>query len=225
MLIGGRCGAPNATTRGALAPEEACVAAVAAAAAALLLAAALNLATAGIVAAYLVLQVAYNHVLKFMRVADIAAIAAGFVLRALAGGVAIGVRISPWLLLATALLALFLAIAKRRGQVIALAGGSRARRRTVERYTLGGLDRALDAVTAATLVVYTAYGLVGAPTRWMLLTLPFVVFGVLRVRGALRAASRGTDDPALLALRDAAVLVAIAAWAATAATVAELAGA
>jgi 4-hydroxybenzoate polyprenyltransferase len=208
--------------RGALAPRTALASAAVVAGAALMLAGLVNDGSVRLVAAYLALQVAYSYGLKRIVVLDLAAIALGFVLRAAAGGVAVDVRVSPWLLIATGSLALFLGCAKRRGELTRRPRPGAPQRAVLSRYSVALLDRAILATTGATLAIYVAYAAIGAPTRWMLVTVPFVVYGMLLVVAAVRHDPAQTDDPALLVLRDRRVLWCVTLWAtcATAVTLA-----
>jgi 4-hydroxybenzoate polyprenyltransferase len=205
--------------RGDLSPRRAVAAAGGAAIAALALAELVNPGSVAVVAAYLVLQVAYSTGLKLVAFLDVLAIAAGFVLRAAAGGVAIAVPVTPWLLVSTGLLALFLGLAKRRGELFAGGLG----RPGLARYSLPALDRALDTVAAVTVAVYVAYVFAGAPSPWMAITVPFVVFGLLRVRAALRRDPLATEDPAEMVLRDRVLGTCVALWAISAAAIAVVA--
>jgi 4-hydroxybenzoate polyprenyltransferase len=208
--------------RGALAPGVALAWAAPVAGASLLIAGFVNDGSVALVAGYLALQIAYSYGLKRVVVLDLLAITLGFVLRAAAGGVAVDVRISPWLLIATASLALFLGCAKRRGEMARPTRAGIPRRAVLDRYSIALLDHSLVGMTAATLAIYVAYAGFGAPTRWMLVTVPFVVYGMLRVMAAIRRDPAQTD-PALLVLRDRPALICVALWALCATTVALLA--
>jgi 4-hydroxybenzoate polyprenyltransferase len=209
--------------RGALAPRTATRAAALAGLLGLGLAAALNLETLAAVAGFVALQVAYSTVLKHVLFVDVMAIAAGFVLRAAAGGLAIDVPISSWLLLCTGMLAVFLALTKRRGEAVALGGGAQPSRPVLQDYSVALLDELIAVVTPATVVSYAAWAVIGASTDWMLLTVPFVLYGIFRVLFLIHHRSEQTEEPALVVWRDAPLLVCVLAWGATAAVVAALA--
>lgn len=136
------------------------------------------------ITAYAVLQIAYNLRLKRMVILDIGAIAAGFVLRAYAGAAATGIILSPWFLLCTAMLALFLGVEKRKAELrlVSINGGKT--RTVLKRYSLPLLHRMENVVTTSSVVTYALWcsGPVvhGATTSWMLLTLPFVLYGIFR---------------------------------------------
>lgn len=136
------------------------------------------------ITAYAVLQVAYNLRLKKTVILDIGAIATGFVLRAFAGAAATGIVLSSWFLLCTAMLALFLGIEKRKAELrLAQIKGSKPRS-VLKRYSPALLGRMENVVTTGTVVTYALWSsgpyLNGASTSWMLLTLPFVLYGVFR---------------------------------------------
>jgi 4-hydroxybenzoate polyprenyltransferase len=114
---------------------------------------------------------------------DVLSLAAGFVIRAAAGGFAVDVRISEWLLVCTTLLALFVGLVKRRTE-LATAGKSGAKqRRILEHYSLDLLDQMIAVVAGATVVAYLSYAAtVHGEGRgpWMMLTIPFVLYGLFR---------------------------------------------
>jgi 4-hydroxybenzoate polyprenyltransferase len=210
--------------RGDLSPRTALVAAAASAAAALLLGALANLIVLGVIAGFLVLQLCYSRWLKHMLFIDVMCIAAGFVLRALAGLAAVDVGVSPWLLTATALLALFLGFAKRRGEVVALGGAAHPTRPVLEQYSLALLDELIMVVTPSMVVVYALYCVLGARTQYMLLTLPFVLYGIFRMLFMIHHRSRFTEDPATAVWLDRPLLVDIALWIVVAGLVSVLSG-
>jgi decaprenyl-phosphate phosphoribosyltransferase len=138
----------------------------------------------GALVAYAILQILYNIKLKHTVIIDVVAIAAGFVLRALAGAAATGITISAWFLLCTAMLALFLGIEKRKAElrVIKLKGGET--RRVLYRYSQPLLIRMESTVTTGAIMCYILWSagpvVQGASTPWMMLTIPFVVYGIFR---------------------------------------------
>jgi 4-hydroxybenzoate polyprenyltransferase len=136
------------------------------------------------ITAYALLQVAYNLRLKRIVILDIGAIATGFVLRALGGAAATGVVLSSWFLLSTAMLALFLGIEKRKAELrLTQLKGSKPRS-VLKRYSLPMLTRMENVVTSSTVVTYALWSsgpyMRGASTSWMLLTLPFLLYGIFR---------------------------------------------
>jgi len=133
---------------------------------------------------YALLQVAYNLKLKRTVILDVVAIAMGFVFRAFAGGAATGIPLSPWFLLCTAMLALFLGVEKRKAELrlIKVSGGKT--RAVLKRYSFGLLDRMESVVTNGAILTYAIWSsgpqVNGASTPWMMLTLPFVMYGIFR---------------------------------------------
>lgn len=206
--------------RGDLSPVAALVAAALATVAALALALALNLETGAAIAGFLVLQVAYSNKLKHVLFIDVMAIAAGFVIRAAAGGLAIEVPVSSWLLLCTGLLAIFLGFTKRRGEAVALGGSSQPSRKVLENYSVGLLDELIAVVTPAMVVSYALYAVTGAESDTMLLTVPFVIYGVFRVLFLIHHRPGETEDVALVVWKDRPLLVCVLMWALCAAVIA-----
>lgn len=163
------------------------------------------------------LQLAYSFGLKRVVLVDLLAIAALFVVRAAAGAAAVDVRISPWLLLCTALLALFLALAKRRGELVLVGADATPGRPVLEGYSLAFVDQLLAVVAASTLIAYSLYTF-NAHSEAMMLTVPFVVFGLFRYLLLVHRHDIG-EEPENVLLSDVPILATIAAWAATAAAV------
>ena len=184
----------------------------------LALAALLGFASVVFLVAFASLQIAYTLRLKYVQFVDVLAIAGFFVLRAAAGAAAVNVRISPWLLLCTALLATFLGLAKRRGELV-LVDAARAPGRTVlSYYSRAVVDPLLVASAAAAMGAYVLYCLTGRDSTDMVVTVPFVAFGVLRYLRLVRRDDVG-EEPEEVLLTDVPILLAVAGWALTAATV------
>lgn len=134
--------------------------------------------------AYALVQIAYNLRLKRTVILDIVAIATGFILRAYGGAAAVGVDLSPWFLLCTAMLALFLGVEKRKAELRLSQIRGKKTRSVLKRYSLPLLTRMESTVTTGTVLTYSLWSsgpqLSGASTPWMMLTLPFVVYGIFR---------------------------------------------
>ena len=111
---------------------------------------------------------------------DVLAIGSLFVIRAAAGAAAVDVRISPWLLLCTALLALFLALAKRRGELMLVGAQRTPGRPVLEGYSLELVDQLLAIVASSTVIAYSVYTFTARDSKAMIATVPFVIFGVFR---------------------------------------------
>jgi len=145
---------------------------------------ALRLPVGGIVAGYLALQLGYSLLLKHVVIVDVLCIAASFVLRAGAGAAAVEVEFSSWLLICTALLALFLALAKRRHELL-LVENAHNHRRSLADYSPQMLDQMIAVVTASTLVAYCIYTIwpetvAKFGTDSLKYTIPFVLYGIFR---------------------------------------------
>jgi 4-hydroxybenzoate polyprenyltransferase len=196
--------------RGELSPRAACVLAAALALAALTLAGALGPPSLACLAAFVALQAAYSLGLKTFELVDVLAIAGLFVLRASAGAIAVDVRISEWLLLCTFLLALFVALGKRRAE-LGLDGVHA--RPALDGYSVALVDQLLAIVAAATIAAYTGYALAAHDTRWLVATVPLVVYGLFRYLLLLHRRGLGEEPEALL-VEDLPLLATVAAWAA-----------
>jgi 4-hydroxybenzoate polyprenyltransferase len=169
-----------------------------------------------VAAAYLALFALYTHTLKHVVILDVMSIAIGFVLRAVAGGLVIGVPVSDWLLVCTILLALFLGLAKRRHEITMLADGASGHRRILEEYDPYLLDQMIAIVAAATLVVYIIY--CASPetaerfgTSLLVLTTPFPIYGIFRYLYLVHR-KHGGGSPSDLLLRDRPLLGCVALW-------------
>jgi 4-hydroxybenzoate polyprenyltransferase len=162
--------------------------------------------------AFFSLQASYSLALKHIVLLDVAAIAGLFVIRAAAGAVAVDVHISPWLLACTALLALFLALAKRRAELALVAADATPGRPVLAAYSQAFVDRLVGVLAVAAVLTYVAYTLTGGNSRWMALTIPFVVFGIGRYVWLVRGRGAG-EEPEEVLLRDLPLLAAIVAWA------------
>ncbi len=170
---------------GRLKPGAARVAAGVAAALALVGGFALDWRFGVIGLAYFLMQLAYSFKLKHMVVLDVMTVAAGFALRAVAGTVLVHVTISPWLFVCTILFALFIALAKRRHELLFLEGGGTAHRSVLEMYSESLLDQMMAVATSSTVIAYCLYTI--APetvakfgTHNLMLTVPFVLYGIFR---------------------------------------------
>ena len=167
-------------------------------------------------AVYLGLQVGYSLALKHMVILDLLAIATGFVIRAVAGALVIAVPISPWLYICTFLLALFLAVGKRWAELAAEARSSAARP-VLELYTPEFL-RTLIVITAAAAPLSYALYTFSAPNlpdnHLMMITIPIVLYGILRYVYLLQDNGAG-EEPERILLRDPGILASVIAWVAT----------
>jgi 4-hydroxybenzoate polyprenyltransferase len=202
---------------GALPVTTAAVAAAVLGAGALAAALALSPRFAAVAAAYLVLQLLYSGPLKHIVIIDVLTIAVGFVLRAVAGAVAVDVEISHWLLVCTILLALFIALAKRRHEIVLLADGATSHRPILGEYSAYLLDQMIGVVTASTLIAYVFYTISPETeakfgTQWLGLTIPFPLYGIFRYLYLVHQ-REGGGSPADLLLTDRPLLACVALWA------------
>jgi 4-hydroxybenzoate polyprenyltransferase len=166
-------------------------------------------------------MVAYSYSLKHMVLIDLMVIAAGFVLRAMAGALAIDVPISPWLYVVTALGALFLGINKRRAEIELLQDGAGDHRKILDEYSVELLDQMASTVTAATLMAYGLYTFTaeGLPKNHsMMLTIPFVLYGIFRYLYLVNVRKEG-GSPEEVLLKDVPIILCIIGWVVTAAAV------
>ena len=198
--------------RGDLSTRTALVAAAVAALTALVLTAAVDLYALLCVAGYIGLQIAYSLRLKHELFLDVMAIAAGFVLRALAGLLPLDVGVSEWLLLCTGLLALLLALGKRRGEAAAVGGQANPQRPVLDSYSIALIDELIAVVTSSTVVAYCLYAAIGAKTQFMLLTVPFVLYGIFRLLYLLHHQSQLPEEPSVAVLHDRPLLVCVLLW-------------
>jgi 4-hydroxybenzoate polyprenyltransferase len=205
--------------RGAITPRAAQALAALLAAAALALAAWAGWPVAAMVLAYVALNAAYSLGLKHVPVLDVFIIAAGFMLRLLAGTWGIGIEPSRWLLACGFLLTLFLGFAKRRAELDRLADDAGQHRAVLESYSLEFLDRAVFACAFGMVLSYAAYTLADSTialhgTEYLIWTLPWVLLGTFRYLFRLHYRGGG-GDPAQELLRDPLLAAATLGWVAT----------
>jgi 4-hydroxybenzoate polyprenyltransferase len=201
---------------GALHPTSAAIAAAVLSIAALGTAFAVN-ASFGLVAAiYVLLLGLYSATLKHVVILDVLTIAAGFVLRAIGGVVAVDVEFSHWLLLLTLLLALFLALSKRRAELVTLAEDATGHRRILAEYSPYLLDQMISVVTASTLLAYAFYTIDPETVRKfgtdrLLWTVPFPLYGIFRYLYLVHQRDGG-GNPSETLLTDRPILACVALW-------------
>ena len=164
--------------------------------------------------AYTGLMAAYNLGLKEIVILDVFAIAAGFVLRAVGGAIAVDVSISPWLLTCTVLLALLIGFGKRRYELAALDDAA-GHRRNLSLYNRPMLDQAVAVTAAGTLIAYAVYTFDSESAQYhhrMMLTVPIVAYGVFRYLYLLYLGGQG-GAPETMLVTDRPLLASVAAWA------------
>jgi 4-hydroxybenzoate polyprenyltransferase len=185
---------------------------------ALVAASLLNPLFGAMAATYALLLLLYSTILKHLVILDVLAIAGGFVLRAVAGAAAVNVPIGPWLVACTTLLALFLALSKRRHELVLLGDTAAHHRPSLEQYSPYLLDQMISVVTASTLIAYTVFTMspetaerLGTP--YLGFTVPFVLYGIFRYLYLVHQ-KRGGGSPAEMLLTDRPLLACVALWAA-----------
>jgi 4-hydroxybenzoate polyprenyltransferase len=205
--------------RGAISPAEANVVSAVLGLAALLLALLASASAAWIVGAYIGASHAYTQWFKRVPVLDVVIIAAGFMLRLLAGTLGIGIAPSVWLMACGFLLTLFLGFAKRRAEIAQLAESAGSHRAVLERYSLAFLDRATLVCALGMSVAYAAYTLSPDTARLhgtsgLAWTVPWVLLGAGRYLYRLHRKGGG-GDPTEELLRDPVLAASVAGWMAT----------
>ena len=171
-----------------------------------------------IVAVYGIINVLYSLALKHVPLLDVFVVSAGFVLRVVSGGVIIHVEISPWLVVCATLLALFLALSKRRHELIILGKDAGNHRATLAYYSPYFLDQLIGIVTASTVMSYALYTLsndvqVKFPGKRLELTIPLVLFGIFRYLYLVHQSEEGGNPTGLL-FTDLVLLSVVLFWAA-----------
>jgi 4-hydroxybenzoate polyprenyltransferase len=173
-----------------------------------------------IIITYLLIQgVLYSYFLKNIVIVDIFTIAAGFVLRAIAGALVLDIAITPWLLLCMGLLAIFLGLGKRRAELSLLEDGAVSHRKILQEYSIPMIDQMLSIVTAATIMAYTLFTFTSRnmptePYPVMLLTVPMVIYAIFRYIYLIHQHGAG-GSPEELVLKDIPFAVSIVVWGAT----------
>ncbi len=199
---------------GELSPRAATVAAVAIISGSLPLSFLLSTAFGAVVTGYFVLQVTYSFILKNWVIIDVLSVAAGFVLRAVAGAVVISVTISPWLYVCTTLLALLISFSRRRHELALLAGEASNHRASLDDYSIHLLDHMTSIVASTTIIAYSLYTFL-APNvpanHAMMLTIPFVLYGIFRFLYLTHIQNQG-GSPEDMLLKDKPLLINFTLW-------------
>ena len=202
--------------RGAVTTRQAVILSAVLAAFSLLLGFGLGMRVGVMVAIYAMVNVLYSLWLKHVAILDVMIIAGGFVLRILAGAVAIDVVASHWLILCTIMISMFLGFTKRRAEIVSAEGAGEHTRVVLKDYSVAFLDQAIAMVTGATLVCYALYTvdpetMARFGNRTMLLTVPSVIFGLFRYIYIIYH-QKGGQDPARSVSRDIPMLVNLIIW-------------
>ncbi len=170
-----------------------------------------------VVSAYAAINLLYSAWLKRVMLVDVFMIAAGFVLRVIGGGIIIHVELSAWLIVCTTLLALFLALSKRRHELVLLGGNASGHRSSLADYTPHFLDQLIGIVTASTVMSYALYTLsedvqTKFPGKRLEMTVPFVLFGIFRYLYLVHR-REGGGNPARTLFTDPVLLASVLLWA------------
>ncbi len=171
---------------------------------------------------YLLVQAVYSARLKNIPLLDVFAVAFGFVLRALGGAVVIGAPVSPWLYICAGLGSLFIALAKRRSELARAGEAAGDQRRILHTYTLGMLDQMIGVVATSALASYALYTFTAEnlpDNHSMMLTLPFVIYGVFRYIYLVHTRDDIGESPEEIIISDRPMILAVILWIATGATV------
>lgn len=172
-------------------------------------------AFAGILALYFVINLLYSRWLKHVPILDVLIISSGFVLRVAAGVTLITVeRFSPWLYMITILFSLYIGLGKRRAEMNLLAHGAGAHRKVLDGYTIPLLDQYITIVSGMTIVAYSLYTF-SAPNlpenHSMMLTIPFVVYGIFRYLQLIQTGN-AAGSPDEVALKDRPLQATVVLW-------------
>ncbi|MFC3771180.1 decaprenyl-phosphate phosphoribosyltransferase [Paenibacillus sp. GCM10012303] len=157
--------------------------------------------------AYFLMNVAYSAWLKHVVILDIMIIAAGFVMRSVGGGLIIGVQLTPWFLVCTMLLALFLAVSKRRHEFISMPDKA-SRRKVLKLYSTQLLDQLISIVTTSTIISYSLFTFTSGSNYHMMWTIPFVMYGIFRYLYLIYMKDEG-GSPEKILLEDKPMLITV----------------
>jgi len=171
----------------------------------------LNYSFGLIVIVYLLNNLLYTLYVKNLVILDVMSIAMGFILRVAGGAIAIGVAISPWLILCTFLLALFLGFSKRRNELLILRENAESHRMILEHYSLESIDNMLSIVTVSTLISYSLYTFFATEDKHQMVTILFVLYGIFRYQYIIYNKQLG-ESPEEIVLSDRPLLINILLW-------------
>lgn len=176
----------------------------------------LNSSFALIASIYFTLMLLYTFLLRDIVILDVFSIAAGFVLRAIAGVVVIAVDLSPWLVICTILLSLFIALGKRRHELLALSGSAAEHRKILDEYNPQLLDQLISAVAGSTVMAYTLYTLwpdtvAKFNTHNLIYSVPFVLYGIFRYLYLIYEKEKG-GKPEEILLTDIPLMMDLVLW-------------
>lgn len=165
-------------------------------------------------ALYVLLNFSYSVYLKTLVIVDVLCISIGFVLRIMAGIFVIGSRLSPWILVCAALLSLFMALIKRRHELVLLGDAAAAHRACLADYSIPLLDQMIASVTSSTLLAYALYSFssqTAQQTHALIFSLPFVIYGLFRYLYLCYRKNQG-GEPETLIVSDGPFLLNLFLW-------------
>lgn len=157
---------------------------------------------------YFIMNITYSFLLKNVVIMDVMTIAAGFVLRAIGGGLIVNVHFTPWFLICTMLLALFLAISKRRHELSLLQDNQVSYRKVLDKYSLQLLDQMNTIVATAAIISYALFTFNSGHSIYLMLTIPFVVYGIFRYLYLIHMEEKGSN-PEKIIFEDKHILVTV----------------
>ncbi|KHD38108.1 phosphoribose diphosphate:decaprenyl-phosphate phosphoribosyltransferase [Clostridium acetobutylicum] len=164
---------------------------------------------------YVVMNIFYSFKLKNVVIIDVMIITAGFVLRVESGSIISKVELSPWLILCTILLSLFLALNKRKGEIVALKEKSTTTRKILKEYSIDLIDKMLTIVTPSILIAYCLYSFSSVQGKSMMITIPFVLYGIFRYQYLMEKENAGAK-PEDVFIKDKPFLINVICWCITA---------
>ncbi|MCL4442308.1 MAG: decaprenyl-phosphate phosphoribosyltransferase [Firmicutes bacterium] len=168
--------------------------------------------------AYFLVTLSYSFALKNIVIIDVLVIAVGFILRAVAGAVVIRVSISPWLLVCTFLLALFLALTKRRHELLLLDDQAQSHRKILDEYEPEMLDQMISVVTSSTVMAYSLYTFTSGHSIYLMGTIPFVIYGIFRYQYLVHRKDIG-GNPEMALFKDPPMIINILLWVVSCSTI------
>ncbi len=169
-----------------------------------------------ILTVYIALNICYSFYLKHIAILDVSAIATGFVLRLFVGSVVSGISLSTWIVIMTFLLSLFLALAKRRDDIIIFSNTGKKARKVIDGYNLKFIDSAMTMMASIVIVAYTLYttskvAIQRMHTEYLYLTVFFVILGIMRYLQIVFV-EENSGSPTIILLKDRFMQIAILAW-------------
>jgi 4-hydroxybenzoate polyprenyltransferase len=164
-----------------------------------------------VIIVYFLNNIIYSFALKKLVILDVMSIACGFLLRVIGGAISIDVKMSSWILLCTILISLFLGFSKRRNELVILSDDAGKHRKILDEYSIEFIDSMLNVVTACTVMSYCLYTFFAFKNKAMMLTIPFVLYGIFRYQYIVHMKSGG-GSPEEAVLSDIPMIVNLILW-------------